>query len=198
MPAETASAVAGIAKALLFGICSIGYSDNFLTPFQTANVLSVLLISLAVGIAISKLPQNSKPKEAIYNFVVACQQVLFIVMVKWLIVILPLGIFWFCGFSLAQELSSGIQLGGLATYFIVVVAANLIQMFIVLPAFLLIKGINPLKVAKGMFPALAVAFFSKSSATVRCLSRWRERRKQSSHSSGSIPLCSADLRSQST
>ena len=84
-------------------------------------------------------------------------------MVKWLIVILPLGIFGFVA-SLAQELSSGIQLGGLATYFIVVVAANLIQMFIVLPAFLLIKGINLSKVAKGMFPALAVAFFSKSSA----------------------------------
>ena len=162
MPAETAPAVAGLAKHSYLEYVQSVIPDNFLTPFQTANVLSVLLISLAVGIAISKLPQNSKPKEVIYNFVVACQQVLFI-MVKWLIVILPLGIFGFVA-SLAQELSSGIQLGGLATYFIVVVAANLIQMFIVLPAFLLIKGINPLKVAKGMFPALAVAFFSKSSA----------------------------------
>ena len=147
MPNEAAPEVAGIAKHSYLDYVQSVIPDNFLTPFQTANVLSVLLISLAVGIAISKLPVNSKPQEVIYNFMIACQQVLFI-MVKWLIVILPLGIFGFVA-SLAQELSSGIQLGGLATYFIVVIAANLIQMFIVLPAFLLIKGINPIKVAKG-------------------------------------------------
>lgn len=162
MPTETAPEVAGIAKHSYLDYVQSVIPDNFLTPFQTANVLSVLLISLAVGIAISKLPRNSKPQELLYNFFVGCQQVLFI-MVKWLIIILPAGIFGFVA-SLAQELTSGIKLGGLATYFMVVICANLIQMFVVLPAFLMVKGINPIKVVKGMFPALAVAFFSKSSA----------------------------------
>ena len=61
----------------------------------------------------------------------------------------------------------------MGTYFALVIAANLIQMFIVIPAFLMFKGFNPIKVAKGMLPALALAFFSKSSAatlpvTMRC------------------------------
>ena len=65
-------------------------------------------------------------------------------------------------------------------------------MFIVLPAFLLIKGINPLKVAKGMFPALAVAFFSKSSASYAACHDG-EAQKTIFAFIRSIPLCSADL-----
>ena len=37
-------------------------------------------------------------------------------------------------------------------------------MLVILPAVLLLRGIDPLRVARGMAPALAVAFFSKSSA----------------------------------
>lgn len=37
-------------------------------------------------------------------------------------------------------------------------------MFIILPLFLVLRGLNPFKVARGMLPAVAVAFFSKSSA----------------------------------
>ena len=37
-------------------------------------------------------------------------------------------------------------------------------MFVILPLILLIKGLNPIKIARGMLPALAVALFSKSSA----------------------------------
>lgn len=135
--------------------------DNFITPFQTANVLSVLLIAAAVGIAIAKMPRGSKNQDLMITFFKASQDVLF-TLVNWLIVA-----------SLAQEVSHGVSLGGLGTYFTLVIAANLIQMFIVLPAFLMIKGFNPIKVAKGMLPALALAFFSKSSAatlpvTMRC------------------------------
>lgn len=145
--------------------------DNFITPFQTANVLSVLLIAAAVGIAIAKMPRGSKNQDLMITFFKASQDVLF-TLVNWLIVVLPIGIFAFVA-SLAQEVSHGVSLGGLGTYFTLVIAANLIQMFIVLPAFLMIKGFNPIKVAKGMLPALALAFFSKSSAatlpaTMRC------------------------------
>lgn len=136
--------------------------DNFVTPFQTANVLSVLLIAAAVGIAISKMPRDSKEQNLMIAFFKGCQQILFI-LVNWLIFVLPIGIFAFVA-TLAQEVSHGMSLGGLGTYFALVIAANLIQMFIVLPCFLMLKGFNPLKVARGMLPALALAFFSKSSA----------------------------------
>lgn len=145
--------------------------DNFITPFQTANVLSVLLIAAAVGIAIAKMPRESKNQDLMITFFKASQDVLF-TLVNWLIVVLPIGIFAFVA-SLAQEVSHGVSLGGLGTYFALVISANLIQMFIVIPAFLMFKGFNPIKVAKGMLPALALAFFSKSSAatlpvTMRC------------------------------
>jgi Na+/H+-dicarboxylate symporter len=49
-------------------------------------------------------------------------------------------------------------------YFLVVVSANVVQGLVVLPLWLLLKGINPLKAFRGMLPALSLAFFSKSSA----------------------------------
>ena len=86
--------------------------------------------------------------------------------------ILPLGIFGFFT-VLAKEINAGVAVGGLGTYFATVLSANFIQMLIVLPALLLLRGINPIRVFKGMLPALTVAFFSKSSAgtlpvTMRC------------------------------
>ena len=68
--------------------------DNFITPFQTANVLSVLLIAAAVGIAIAKMPRESKNQDLMITFFKASQDVLF-TLVNWLIVVLPIGIFAF-------------------------------------------------------------------------------------------------------
>jgi len=88
---------------------------------------------------------------------------LLFILIHWLIRILPIGIMAFTA-QLVTQLEAGIILGGLATYFGVVISSNLIQMFVILPLILLIKGLNPLKIARGMLPALAVALFSKSSA----------------------------------
>ena len=136
--------------------------DNFIAPFLSANVLSVLLVSAAIGLAIARLPRNSRSQEVLMAFFTGAQEVLFI-LVKWLIRALPIGIFGFIT-ALVQEVATGVKLGGLGTYFATVLTANFVQMLVVLPLLLLMRGLNPIKVAKGMFPALAVAFFSKSSA----------------------------------
>lgn len=136
--------------------------DNFLAPFLSANVLSVLLVSAAIGIAISRLPRNSRSQEVLLAFFTGAQEVLFI-LVKWLIMVLPIGIFGFIS-GLVVQMSNGVAIGGLGTYFTVILLANFIQMLVVLPLLMLLRGLNPIKVAKGMAPALAVAFFSKSSA----------------------------------
>ena len=135
--------------------------DNVLAPFLSANVLSVLLISAAVGIAIARLPE-SRPQEVLLAFFTGLQEVLFKI-VGWVIQILPIGIFGF--FSvLAADLASGTKLGGLGTYFAAVLTANFVQMLVVLPLVLLARGLNPITIARAMIPALTVAFFSKSSA----------------------------------
>ncbi len=135
--------------------------DNILAPFLSANVLSVLLISAAVGIAIARIPA-SRSQEVLLAFFSGLQEVLFKI-VSWVIKALPIGIFGFTS-VLASDLSSGIELGGLGTYFMVVLGANVIQMAVVLPLVLLARGLNPIKVVRAMVPALTVAFFSKSSA----------------------------------
>lgn len=135
--------------------------NNLLQPFVAGNVLSILLVAAAFGLGIASM-KESKNKEALISVITGFQELLFI-LIHWLINILPLGIMAFTA-QLVTQLEAGIILGGLATYFGVVISSNLIQMFIILPLILLIKGLNPIRIARGMLPALAVALFSKSSA----------------------------------
>lgn len=65
---------------------------------------------------------------------------------------------------LARDLSSEKTVKGLVCYLICVLSANLIQGLIVLPLFLKIHQVSPIKTIRGMFPALVTAFFSKSSS----------------------------------
>lgn len=135
--------------------------DNILQPFLSANVLSVLLIAAAFGVAIAKMPKG-RSQEVLMSFFQGAQEVLFII-VGWIIKLLPIGIFGFIT-ELFIEIAGGIAVGGLGTYFAAVLTANFSQMLIVIPLILLLKGINPVKLAREMSPALIVAFFSKSSA----------------------------------
>lgn len=135
--------------------------DNFLAPFLSANVLSVLLVSAAIGLAIAKIP-NRRPREVVVAFFQGAQQILF-VLVGWLIRVLPIGIFGFIS-VLCKELQAGIDITGLGQYFGIIMVANFLQMFVVLPLFLKMKGISPFAAMRAMLPAITVAFFSKSSA----------------------------------
>ena len=135
--------------------------NNLLQPFVAGNVLSILLVAAAFGLGIATMP-DSKSKRALVHFLLGFQELLFI-LIHWLIKILPLGIVAFTA-QLVAQLEAGIIIGGIASYFGAVIGSNLLQMFIVLPLILLIRGLNPIKIARGMLPALAVALFSKSSA----------------------------------
>lgn len=168
---QASEAIAGIKGKSYFDYITSVVPDNAIAPFLSANVLSVLIIAAAVGIAIAKLPHDSREQRVLMAFFSGLQSVLF-TLVSWIIMILPLGIFGFFT-VLAKEINAGVAVGGLGTYFATVLSANFIQMLIVLPAILLLRGINPIRIFKGMLPALTVAFFSKSSAgtlpvTMRC------------------------------
>lgn len=162
---DTASqpeALANIQGQSYFSYIESVIPDNIIAPFLSANVLSVLIIAAAVGIAIAKLPADSKEQNLMITFFTALQSVLFTI-VNWIIKILPIGIFGFFT-VLAMQMATGVALGGLGVYLATVLTSNFVQMLVILPLILLIRGINPLRVAKGMLPALTVAFFSKSSA----------------------------------
>ena len=171
-PENVSASISGAAAAPLSSVANAGGAgylkyiesvipDNILAPFLSANVLSVLLISAAVGLALAQM-KPSKAQETLVSLFAGLQEVLFRI-VSWIIKVLPIGIFGF--FSvLAADLASGVELGGLGVYFAAVLTANFVQMLVILPLVLLARGLNPLKVAKAMLPALTVAFFSKSSA----------------------------------
>lgn len=135
--------------------------NNVVQPFLSGNVLSILLIAIAVGLALAWMP-DSAGKGVVVKGIQGLQD-LFFTLIKALIWNLPLGIAAFAA-QLAGQLSGGVILGSLGKYAAVILAGNAVQFFVVLPLFLLARGINPLKVFRAMSPAVVMALFTKSSA----------------------------------
>ncbi len=135
--------------------------DNILKPFSTGNVLSILLVSTAAGLALA-LMKTSENVQVLLKGIIGLQELLF-ALIKALVWTLPLGIVAFAA-QLAAQVSAGVIIGTLGKYVLVVLGGNLLQMFVVLPLFLLVRGRNPLQVFRCMLPAVLMALFTKSSA----------------------------------
>ena len=135
--------------------------DNVVQPFLSGNVLSILLIAIAIGLALAWMP-DTDGKNVVVKGIQGLQE-LFFTLIKALIWTLPLGITAFAA-QLAAQLSGGVALGSLGKYAAVILSGNVLQFFVVLPLFLLVRRINPLKVFKAMSPAVMMALFTKSSA----------------------------------
>ena len=165
LPSDLIGAAAGATKKY----ASLSYYNHFLNvvpnnmvrPFLEGNVLSVLSIAGAVGMGIACAPKNEN-REVVLKFVYGLQEVLF-TMIRGLMKVLPIGIVAFAA-QLSAQIEAGVIVGALGKYMAVVMGGNFIQMFIVLPLFLLARGLNPIDVFRKMSPALAVALFTKSSA----------------------------------
>ena len=84
-------------------------------------------------------------------------------LIRWLIWTLPVGIVAFAA-QLSAQVTAGVVIDSLGKYVAVIIGGNAIQFFIVLPLFLLARGINPLKTFSAMSPAVLMALFTKSSA----------------------------------
>ena len=135
--------------------------NNVVKPFFDGNVLSLLLLAFAIGIGLSKLPE-SENKAVVVKFLVGLQELLFL-LIHWLIWTLPLGIVAFSA-QLSAQVTAGIVADSIGKYVLVVLGGNVIQFFIILPLFLLIRGLNPIHVLGRMMPAVLMALFTKSSA----------------------------------
>lgn len=133
---------------------------NIFSPFLEHQVIGALFVSIVVGIAI-RFIEDKEAKDTIINFFKGAHA-FFLVITGWVVNIIPIALYGFITTTVMQ-LKNGLAMGGLGRYLLVIVLANLIQGFIILPLLLWAKGINPYKAFVGMFPALSVAFFSKSS-----------------------------------
>ena len=135
--------------------------NNIVKPFLEGNVLSLLLLAFAVGIGLSKLPE-SENKSVVVKGLLGLQDLLFL-LIRGLIWTLPLGIVAFSA-QLAAQVSAGVVADSIGKYVLVVLGGNVIQFFVILPLFLLARGLNPIHVLSKMMPAVLMALFTKSSA----------------------------------
>ena len=135
--------------------------SNIVKPFLDGNVLSLLVLAFAVGYGLSKLPE-SENRAVLIKGLQGLQELLFL-LIRGLIWTLPLGIVAFSA-QLSAQVSAGIVADSIGKYVLVVLGGNVIQFFVVLPLFLLARGLNPIHVLGRMMPAVLMALFTKSSA----------------------------------
>lgn len=135
--------------------------DNVLRPLVEGNVLSLLLIAVAVGIALARMPESDS-KRTLMNGLNGLQN-LVSTLIHWLIDILPIGIVAFAA-QLSAEITAGTVVTSIGKYVAVILGGNLLQFCVVLPLFLMARGLNPIRVARAMTPAVLMALFTKSSA----------------------------------
>lgn len=139
-----------------FGYLANIIPTNVLSPFLKQQVMGVLFLSIIVGIAVRQIPEEDS-RETITRFFRGAHA-LFIVMTRWIITIIPLGLFGFITSTVVQ-LRSGMDIKGIGQYLLIIILANLIQGFVVLPLWLKKNGIQPFAAMRAMIPALSVAFF---------------------------------------
>ena len=104
---------------------SLSYYDHFLSvipnnllqPFLAGNVLSVMLIAAAVGLALAFMPKTEN-RAALLKVLLGGQELLF-TLIRALLWALPLGILAFSA-QLSAQIEAGVIVGALGKYTAVV------------------------------------------------------------------------------
>ncbi|MCC5831630.1 MAG: dicarboxylate/amino acid:cation symporter [Chlamydiales bacterium] len=195
-PAASAQAVEGggvpetVKQASYFSFVLNIIPSNFFGAFTEGNVMGIVFVALFLSVSILFLPDEQK------NFLNKLFSSLFAAMIKmtgFVIKLMPIAIWAFMVLLVKDLQDNYAHFSRIMLYIACVVSANLIQGIIVLPLFLKIKKVSPLKTFRGMAKALAVAFFSKSSnATLPVSMRCAEENLgvKQRVSNFSLPLCS--------
>jgi Na+/H+-dicarboxylate symporter len=164
--------------------------SNLFQAFIDNNVIGIAFVAILFSFAILCLPAQQK------QFLHQLFSSLFAATLKvtgFVIALMPIAIWAFTTLLIKDLQSNFSHLENLLLYLGCVVGANLLQGFVILPAFLKWKKVSPWKAFKGMSPALTLAFFSKSSnATLPVTIRSAEQNLGVSQkiSSFTLPLCS--------
>lgn len=147
--------------------------SSLFAPFIEGNVTAVLLMSVAFGVAMLHVPERETVARPLAAVLAALLGI-----IRAVTSAIPL-VVWAGVVTSFAQLTDGATVAALARYLGVVVAANLVQAFVVLPALLRARGIGPLAAARDFAPALNLAFFSKSSvATLPVAMRCAEERRR--------------------
>ena len=133
---------------------------TMISPFLENQVFGVLLLSILFGIAIRFIPEE-EARDTVTHFFKGLHGLLMVI-TTWVIKVIPIGMYGFIAATVIQ-LRGGMVIKGIGEYLFIIVLANLIQGFIILPLWIRSHGIKPFDAMRKMLPALSLAFFSKSS-----------------------------------
>jgi proton glutamate symport protein len=153
----------GVFKTMLPENVVSAASDN-------SGMLGVIVFSILFAVAITRLP-GDEMRTVREFFQAACDAM--IILTKWVMALAPIGVF---ALILPVVYSTGAELfTNLGKYFITVLAALFIHLFVVLPLVLRFVGrVNPWAHFREMRPALLLAFSTASSSgtlpvSIRCV-----------------------------
>lgn len=128
------------------------------TLSDNSKVISVVFVASLLGFStLSISHEHKKFLQSLFSSLFAAV----LQITKIIIYILPIGVWAFTATFVKDLLHQDIT--SLLLYIACVILANIVQGVVVLPILLKLKGLSPMAVLRGMFKALTVAFFSKSS-----------------------------------
>lgn len=134
--------------------------SNIFKAFAENRVISIAFLGFLFGITAQFLPDPQR--HTLQKGFSALFQ-LFLKIAGIVVHIMPIAIWAFMTLLVKEIQEHSSHVTGLWRYLSVVVLANLVQGTVVIPLLLKTKGISPLRLAKGGFKALLMAFFTKSS-----------------------------------
>ncbi len=148
----------GLVPANMFGLqATTQVSGSGATTRLGFNVLQLLVISIVVGVAALKVGERANSFLALNeSFLAIVRKVLW-----WVIRLTPIGTIGLLGNAVAQY---GWQtLEQLSWYAFAVYLGLAIVLLLVYPALLILHGLSPLRFFAGAWPAIQLAFVSRSS-----------------------------------
>ncbi len=121
------------------------------------NVLQIIVVAIAVGIAALKLGERAETFLAFNRSALeVVQKVLW-----WVIRLAPIGTVGLIGRAVSAYGWDSLQ--SLATFSVAVYVGLALVLFVVYPVVLRVNGLNPLRYFAGAWPAIQLAFVSRSS-----------------------------------
>jgi proton glutamate symport protein len=158
---ETVDAAATREPGDFLGVFKMMLPDNIVAAASdNGGMLGVIVFSILFAVAITRLPADEMRTVREF-FQAACDAM--IILTRWVMALAPLGVF---ALILPVVYSTGAELfANLGKYFVTVLAALFLHLFVALPLVLRFVGrVNPWAHFRSMRPALLLAFSTASSS----------------------------------
>jgi Na+/H+-dicarboxylate symporter len=124
------------------------------------SVMAVVFVGLLFGAAIISLPA---PERAVLNTGFSALFSMMITITRFILRVMPVAVWAFTALFVQSTQGNAAKLATIGWYVVTVLAANIVQGFLVLPVFVWLKGLSPYRLFCAFRPALGLAFVSKSS-----------------------------------